>query len=205
MRMPPIETKRLLIRSFTMDDLDAAHHILDVELADADIGTEGAGTREAREHWLRWTVLGYEQYAALYQPPYGERAVALRETGQVIGACGFVPCLDQFGRLPTLRPADVEANMVLSSTELGLFWAISPRYQGQGYATEAAWALIEHAFTRLGLRRIVATTTYDNAASIRVMQKAGMRIDKNLSNDPPWLQVVGVLDHPEYRKTIGTE
>ncbi len=200
MRMPPIETARLLVRPFTMADLAAVHQILDIELADADVGAEGTGTREARERWLRWTVLGYEQYAALYQPPYGERAIVLKETGAVIGACGYTPCLDQFGRLPTLRPSDdVEAVMGLNSAEFGLFWAVSPRYQRQGYATEAARALIDYAFATVHLRRIVATTGYDNAASIAVMQKAGMRIDKNPSNDPPWLQVVGAIYHHEDR------
>jgi len=200
MRMPPIENTRLLIRPFTPDDLTAIHHILDIELADAEVGTTGTQTRDARESWLRWTILGYEQYAALYQPPYGERAIVLKDTGQVIGACGYVPCLDQFDRLPSLRATTGEDSAGLGSTEFGLYWAVSPRYQRQGYATEAAKALIDDAFTRLGLRRIIATTTYDNAASVRVMEKVGMRVDKNPSKEPPWLQVVGVVYHPELRR-----
>ncbi len=200
MHMPPIETMRLLIRPFTPDDLASIYHILDIKLAGAEVGTEGTQTRDARERWLRWTILGYEQYAALYQPPYGERAIVLRETGQVIGACGYVPCLDQFDRLPSLRATTGEDSAGLGSTEFGLFWAVSPRYQRQGYATEAAGALIDDAFTRLGLRRIIATTTYDNTASIRVMEKVGMRVDKNPSEEPPWLQAVGIVYHPELRR-----
>jgi len=199
MHMPTLETARLLIRLFTPDDLAAIHHVLDVELADAEVGTEGTQTLDARDRWLRWTILGYEQHAALYQPPYGERAIILKETGQVIGACGYVPCLDQFGRLPSLRTATDGDSAGLSTTEFGLFWAVSPRYQRQGYATEAAAALIDDAFTRFGLRRIIATTTYDNAASMRVMEKVGLRIDTNPAKDPPWLQVVGVMYHPELR------
>lgn len=199
MRTPPLETTRLLIRPFAWDDLAAVHHILDVELADAEVGTEGSQTLEARERWLRWTILSYEQYAALYQPPYGERAIALKETGRIIGACGYVPCLDQFGRLPSLRPTPNGDSAGFSTTEFGLYWAVSPTHQRQGYATEAAKAMIDDAFTRLGLRRIVATTTHDNAASIRVMEKAGMRIDRNPSDEPPWLQVVGVAYHPNHK------
>ncbi len=198
--LPTIETERLLIRPFTPDDLAAIHHILDVELADAEVGTEGTQTLDARESWLRWTILGYEQYAALYQPPYGERAIVLKDTGQVIGACGYVPCLDQFDRLPSLRTTTGEDSAGLSTTEFGLYWAVSPTQQRQGYATEAAKALIDDAFTRLGLRRIIATTTYDNTSSIRVMEKAGMRIDKNPLKEPPWLQVVGVIYHPKLKK-----
>jgi ribosomal-protein-alanine N-acetyltransferase len=46
------------------------------------------------------------------------------------------------------------------------------------------------------LQRVVATTTYNNAASIRVMQKLGMTIERNPLPDPPWFQVVGVLESP---------
>ncbi len=205
MRMPPIETTRLLIRPFTPDDLATIHHILDVELADAEVGTAGTQSRDARERWLRWTILGYEQYAALYQPPYGERAIVLKDTGQVIGSCGYVPCLDQFGRLPSLRATDDGDSAGFSTTEFGLYWAVSPTQQRLGYATEAATALIDDAFTRLGLRRIVATTTHDNMASIRVMEKVGMRIDTNPSGEPPWLQAVGVVYHPKHEKVTETK
>ena len=36
----------------------------------------------------------YEQLAKLRQPPYGDRAVVLKPTGRLIGACGYVPCLN---------------------------------------------------------------------------------------------------------------
>jgi RimJ/RimL family protein N-acetyltransferase len=47
------------------------------------------------------------------------------------------------------------------------------------------------------LLRIVATTHDDNDASIRVMRKLGMLIERNPYPDPPWLQVVGVLENPQ--------
>ena len=193
-RVPPLTTERLLIRPFTEADLDAVHRILDRELAGADLGAEGATTREARRRWLGWTILGYDEYAALYQPPYGERAIALRATGEVIGVAGFVPCLDAFGQLPALRGAEGGGGAGLNSTEFGLFWAVAPAHQRRGYATEAARALVDFAFARLRLRRIVATTTADNAASIGVMRRLGMRVERNPLPDPPWLQVVGSLE-----------
>jgi RimJ/RimL family protein N-acetyltransferase len=175
-----------------MDDLNDIYRILDVELAAADLGTTGAYALDERQRWLQWTILSYEELAKLYQPPYGERAVVLKQTGQLAGACGFVPCLNAFGQLPAFRSAADGVAARLYSTEFGLFWAVSPAHQRQGYATEAATALIDYAFTELHLERIVATTTYDNAASIRVMQKLGMRIERNPYPDPPWLQVVGI-------------
>ncbi len=195
MRVPPLETERLLISPFTIDDLDAIHQILDIDLVTADFGNEGANTRREREQWLQWTVLSYEELAKLNQPPYGDRAVVLKQTQQVIGACGFVPCFAPFGQLPSLRSTSQDAVAHFNSPELGLFYALSPAYQRQGYATEATRALIDYAFTQLDLRRIVATTTYENVASIAVMRKVGMRIEKNPYPDPPWFQVVGILEN----------
>ena len=199
MRVPLLETARLVVRPFTLDDLDAIYLILDVELGDAGAGTEGTRARDERRRWLQWTVLNYEELVRLYQPPYGDRAVTLKETGQLIGACGFVPCLAPFGQLPGFGAAGGDASAAtarLTSTEFGLFYAIAPACRRRGYAAEAAGALIGYAFTRLRLGRIVATTSYDNAASMGVMRRLGMRIERNPYPDPPWLQVVGVLENP---------
>jgi RimJ/RimL family protein N-acetyltransferase len=77
-----------------------------------------------------------------------------------------------------------------------LYYALSPARHRRGYATEAVRAMIDYAFRRLRLRRIIATTTYNNEASMGVMRKVGMCIEKNPFPDPPWLQVVGVLEAP---------
>ena len=153
-------------------------------------------TRAQVQRWLQWTALSYGELARLRQPPYGDRAISLRQSDQLIGICGFVPCLDAFGQLPSFAGPSSRAGERLNSTAFGLYWAVAPSQQQRGYATEAGRALIDHAFGRLKLDRIVATTTYDNVASIAVMQKLGMQIDRNPYPDPPWLQVVGMLSHP---------
>jgi RimJ/RimL family protein N-acetyltransferase len=191
MDVPLLETERLLVREFEPGDLEAVHTLLDVEL-----GPEGALTREERHEWLTWTVLGYRQLAQLHQPPYGDRAIVLKETGQLIGACGYTPVLDALGQIPSLCGGGPE-HPGLTSSEVGLYYALSPSQRGRGYATEAARALVDHAFARLRLARIVATTTFDNAGSVAVMRRLGMRIERNPRPTPPWLQVVGVLNHPE--------
>ncbi|HEX6292306.1 MAG TPA: GNAT family N-acetyltransferase [Herpetosiphonaceae bacterium] len=195
MRMPNLETERLLIRPFVIDDLDAIYQILDVELSDVEFGTEGAQSRDGRRHWLEWTVRNYEELAKLYQPPYGDRAVVLRQSGALIGAIGYVPCLMPFGLLPAFQTAADAQAARLNSTEFGLYYAFAPAHQRRGYATEATRAMIGYAFETLHLKRIVATTTYDNAGSIGVMRRVGMRIERNPYPDPPWLQVVGVLEN----------
>jgi len=191
--MPTLETERLLIRPFTTDDLDAVHQLLDIELAQVDFGSEGAKARDERERWLRWTVLGYEELAKLYQPPYGDRAVALKQNGVLIGAIGYVPCLAPFEQLRGFAPSGGVTGARLNSAECGLFYAFAPAHQRRGYASEATRAMIAYAFTQLRLKRVVATTTYDNAASIGVMRSVGMRIEQNPYPDPPWLQVVGAI------------
>jgi len=192
--MLPLQTERLWIRPFVMEDLEVVHRLLDIELAEADLGTEKTTTLAERARWLQWSVLNYSQLAMLHQPPYGDRAVVLKATDQVIGACGFVPCLNAFEQLPAFASSEIPAAPGRYSTEFGLFYAISPAHQRQGYATEAAQALVDYAFRHLGLQRIVATTSYDNPGSMGVMRKLGMQIEKNPLPGPPWLQVVGVLE-----------
>jgi RimJ/RimL family protein N-acetyltransferase len=194
LQMPPLETARLLIRPFVMQDLQDVYRLLDVELAEAHLGTDKYETLSERTEWLQWAVINHTQLAKLYQPPYGDRAVVLKSTGQLMGACGFVPCLMPFEQLPGFGGHIETQTEGLYSTEFGLFYAISPAHQIQGYASEAAQALIDYAFNELKLRRVIATTTYDNAASMGVMRKLGMRIERNPLPEPPWLQVVGVLE-----------
>ena len=191
--MPVLETARLQIRPLTHDDLEAIHRILDVELGEADLPTAGTSLQE-RARWLQWTILGYEQFATLHQPSYGERGVVLKTTGQIIGAVGFVPCLLPFEQLPQFSASPAPGR--LASTELGLYWALSPAFHRQGYATEAARAMVEYAFVQMQVKRVVATTTYENAASVGVMRKLGMRVERNPFPDPPWLQFVGLLENP---------
>jgi RimJ/RimL family protein N-acetyltransferase len=176
-----------------MDDLDAMHQILDVELRLIDVNDQLVHTFEERKKWLQWSIMNYEQLEKLLQPPYGDRAVVLKRGHWLIGTCGFVPCLEPFEYLPFSPCPTDAAETRYNSAEVGLFYAFSRAYQGQGYATEATKAMIAYAFKVLKLRRIVATTTHDNARSIGVMQRVGMAIEKNPK--PGWPQVIGILEN----------
>ena len=138
----------------------------------------------------------WAQNPNLIAPPPYIKTVVLKPAGQLIGACGFVPCLDRFEQLPLCATSLVASPTEFATAEVGLYYAISPAYQRQGYATEAAQAMIDYAFQELNLKRIIATTTYDNVASIGVMRKLGMRIERNPFPDPPWLQIVGIRENP---------
>ena len=188
-----LQTSRLIIRAFQGDDLHTIHRILDLTFGDGSKITDEEALNERRS-WLEWSRLSAEWLPKMFQPPYGDRAVVLKSSNAVIGAMGLVPCLDVFEQIPGLgRGGLPSAHRV---TEMGLFWAIDPDRQRQGYATEAAQVLIDFAFQQLRAKRLIATTEYDNTASIGVMRKLGMTLAKNPLPDPPWLQVVGILDHP---------
>jgi ribosomal-protein-alanine N-acetyltransferase len=85
-------------------------------------------------------------------------AVTLPETGKMIGIAG-------------LRQRDPEQ----PRGDLG--YEIAPPHWGRGYATEAARALLAFGFRDLGLHRIFARCLAENAASARVLERLGMRLE----------------------------
>jgi RimJ/RimL family protein N-acetyltransferase len=84
----------------------------------------------------------------------------LKETSEMIGFCG-------------LQPLDGTAE-----TEIG--WWLAQAWWGQGLATEAARAALRDGFERAGLKRIVAVALPANRASIHVMEKLGMKYEREM-------------------------
>ena len=95
-------------------------------------------------------------------------AVTLKATGQVIGNCN----------IRKNRPEDRVA-------EMG--YEIAPHYWGNGYATEAARAIVELGFGPLDLHRIAAWCIAENTASSHVLEKLGMRLEGRL-REQEWLK-----------------
>jgi RimJ/RimL family protein N-acetyltransferase len=85
-----------------------------------------------------------------------ELAIVLCETGALIGGCGLMPS----------RPPYRE-------WELG--YVLRPELWGQGIVSEAARAVLDFGFRRVGAHRVFARIDPENAASIRVAGKLGMR------------------------------
>ncbi len=185
--MQPIETARLMIRDYTLDDLEPAHRV-QVEC----FGAEADSLEETRD-WLNWTVANYRNLARLYQPPYGDYLVALKGTDEPIGSVGLVSQGVPWRVLPEFRGDAPRDELV--QPEYGLFWGIYPAYQRRGYAAEAANAVVDFVFNVLHSRRVVATTERENIASQAVMKALGMTVYQNPTGDPFWFQVVGVLEH----------
>ncbi len=88
-------------------------------------------------------------------------AATLRITGELIGNCG-------------LRLKEAGAH------EGGIGFELDPDYWGQGYATEAAQAMVEFGFSEFGLHRIWARCLADNSRSARVLERLGMRLEGRL-------------------------
>ena len=70
------------------------------------------------------------------------------------------------------------AGQPFDTWELG--YVFNARYQGKGYATEAAACLMEYAFERLGARRVIAMCNPLNTASWRLLERLGMRREGHL-------------------------
>jgi ribosomal-protein-alanine N-acetyltransferase len=88
---------------------------------------------------------------------FGRWGCVLRSTGEVIGFCGLK-------HLPELDAVDVGYRFL-------------PEYWGRGLATEACSACIVFGFETLGLDEIIGLVLPANTASIRVLEKVGMRLD----------------------------
>jgi RimJ/RimL family protein N-acetyltransferase len=106
------------------------------------------GTREA----AGFLVKAYE--AGLHRPEFGVFALVREEDGRAVGGIGFHGCPDEEGRV-----------------EIG--YDLVEGARGQGYATEAVTALTEWALARADVDVVLATIEHDNAASQRVVARAG--------------------------------
>jgi ribosomal-protein-alanine N-acetyltransferase len=146
----PIVTERLVLRRYTCDDIpDVLGFVSQPSVA--RITSERI---PATEEGVRKYIDLQNSYQPFEEDKVFELAVERKEDGKVIGFAGMI------------RQAHGQG-------EVG--WAFGVEYRGQGYATEAASALMDYGFTSLGLRRIHADTGTDNYASLRMMERLGMR------------------------------
>lgn len=141
-----IETARLILRTVTMEDIDA--------VAESWRLDKGPLSREEAHERIAWMLDNHSQIA-----PGALRHLCLaiidKETQTFAGWCG----LDHRDPVQT-HPV--------------LFYLLKARYWGRGLATEAAEALLSLAFRELGLAQIDGGAAFDNPASKRVMDKVGM-------------------------------
>jgi ribosomal-protein-alanine N-acetyltransferase len=146
-------TERLILREFQADDWPA---VLAYQ-ADPRYLRYYAWTGRTEEEVRAFVQMFLDQQQA--QPRIKTQlAVTLKSTRQLIGNCGI--------RLQAPSAREGEIGYELDSNH----W-------GQGYATEAAQAILRFGFTELGLHRISSWCIADNVGSARVLEKVGMRLE----------------------------
>jgi len=172
-----LETQRLILRRWRDSDLQIM----------ADINQDP----QVMEHFpapktleeTRRFIVGNR---ALYdQVGFCAYAVELKDNHGFIGFVGLSPVGEDMPCGPTVE----------------IFWRIGTKYWGKGYASEAAQAVVDHAFNTLGLNELVSFTTTTNKRSEKLMQRLGFTRSEQDDFDHPKIAEGHVLRrHVFYRK-----
>lgn len=150
--MVVLETARLALRRLSTDDADFILELLNQSSFLRYIGDKGVrNANDAIRYIQTGPIASYERFG------FGLYLVELKETGASIGMCGLL-------KRDSLPDVDVG-------------FAFLPDYWSQGFAFESAAAVMNYGREALGLRRIVAITSLDNDASIKLLEKLGLRFE----------------------------
>jgi len=145
----PVRTARLNLREFVTSDFDAVH----AYSSDPRVTRYlffGPRDQESTAEYLE------ELLASQQERPRTRFELAVEETatGRLIGACDL---------------------SLIESNAVDLGYMLEAEQWGKGYATEIAAALVDAAFSDLRADRVISTVDVNNGASIRVLEKIGMR------------------------------
>jgi RimJ/RimL family protein N-acetyltransferase len=144
----PRETDRLLIRPMAVEDAAFILELLNEPSFLANIGDKGVRSLEDALGYIQ--TAGWDNYARF---GFGMNTVELTDASTRIGICGLLK------------------RDWLTSPDLGFAYLES--FHGQGYASEAAGAMLEVAAGALGLSGVCAITSFTNEASAGVLRKSG--------------------------------
>ncbi len=150
--MPELQTERLLLRRMRLGDAeDMYEYARQTEVTRYLLWSPHPDISHTRDY-LRYIASRYATGS------FYDWAMVLKSNGKMIGTCGFT----SFD-----APHD--------SAEIG--YVLNPAWRGMGLAPEAVQAVLAFGFERLLLHRIEARFMEGNAASLRVMEKVGMRFE----------------------------
>jgi len=151
--MNVLETERLILRRFTIDDAQFILTLVNEPSFLHYIGDKKIRSLEdARQYILSGPVASYERHGL------GLCVVELKETHVPIGMCGLLKREE------------------LPEPDIG--FALLPAFWNQGFAFEAATTVLNDARERLGLQAILAITSLDNSASIKLLERLGFTFQK---------------------------
>ena len=153
MTLTVVETQRLVLRKLAPDDAEFILGLLNQPsflryIGDKEVRNEADAVRYIQDG----PVASYEKFG------FGLYLVQLKEGGVPIGMCGLL-------KRDSLPDVDVG-------------FAFLPNYWLQGYAFESASAVMTYGREVLGIRRIVAITSLNNVASIRLLEKLGLKFER---------------------------
>lgn len=151
--MSVAETARLLLRPFTPDDAPALFRIYGDPEVMRFMGAPPASVEQEAANLQAHAHKYYERLG------FGLWAVVHKATGDLIGRCGLLRS-EIGGRIET-----------------EISYLLERGHWGQGFAAEAAGAVLDYGFRVLGLDRVVAVIHPDNVASRRVAERIGMRYE----------------------------
>lgn len=153
-----LETERLVLRPFAMNDLDGIHAVL----GDAEIMQyyPAPFTREQSRRWIEWNLAHYRDHG------HGLWVLESKESGELVGDCGLIP------------------QTVDGQEEVEVGWHVRGDLQRRGLATEAARECVRYAFEELGRTRLISLIRPENVPSRRVAEKLGMEIEKEVMRGP---------------------
>ena len=157
--MQILETDRLVLRHLELDDLESLYALY----RDPEIRRyfpEGTLTRDETREELEWFLDGHPEH-----PELGLWATIHKPSGRFIGRCGLLPWT------------------IDDRQEVEVAYLLAREFWGQGLATEAASAIVDHAFERLSLSRLICLIDSANQASIGVAERIGMTFEKQAEDD----------------------
>jgi [ribosomal protein S5]-alanine N-acetyltransferase len=147
--LPTLETERLILRKMVLNDAEAVFaYASNSEVSRYTLWETHRSIEDSRA-FLEFATQKYENGG---EPDWG---IVYRGNGCLVGACGLVNWEAEHAR-----------------AEVG--FVLSREYWGRGLMSEAVRAILRFGFERMNLNRIEARCIAQNAASARVMEKAGM-------------------------------
>lgn len=162
-------SERLVIRHLGLDDAAFIFQLLNQESWRKFIGDKQIRSLEDAQHYLIDGPLKmYQEYG------FGLFAVQRQIDGALIGICGLI----KRDNLP----------------DVDIGFALLEEYANCGYAYEAALIIKDYALKQLNLKRLIAIVNPDNQRSIKLLEKIGLRFEKqiSLSIDKPQLNLMAL-------------
>jgi len=153
--LPTLETERLILRKMVLNDAEAVFaYASNSEVSRYTLWETHRSIEDSRA-FLEFATQKYENGG---EPDWG---IVYKGNGCLVGACGLVNWEADHAR-----------------AEVG--FVLSREYWGRGLMSEAVRAMLRFGFERMNLNRIEARCIAENAASARVMEKAGMAYEGTL-------------------------